>query len=421
MTFKRLSRGLVVAAVALPLAQPVMANVGDALAGGVIGGIIGGVIVNQANKSRAPQGTVVRQYQSSAQADDTRAVQTSLNYFGFPAGAPDGVLGQQSRAAIGSYQSYLGYPATGDLTEFQHNVLLGAYNRAIAGGAQTAQQAATSPMGIRGLLIDTRNQMAGVAPSAPVQPTVAAQPAAPQAPAAPGLPTFAQSGVTQASLATRCSQVGLTTSSGGYTTAANMTDPNAALAQQFCLARTYALGTGEALMSKVQGFTPDQITRQCDGLAPAMKPYVDEVALTPRDGVLKDVQGFIMKSGMAPAQLETTGKICLSVGYRTDNMNVALASALLLTGLGDQPYAELVGDHLSQGFGAPARPDVALAWYQMSLDALKAGQPAVFAPGQPERAMLIRKAAYAAAGQPEPPMTQPAAMPLFAVPKAVTK
>jgi hypothetical protein len=96
-------------------------------------------------------------------------------------------------------------------------------------------------------------------------------------------------------------------------------------------------------------------------------------------------------------------------------MDVALASGLLLVALGEKPYAELIGHHLSQGFGATTRPDMALPWYQMSLDALAAGQPAIFAPGQPERAMLIRKAAYAVAGQADN-APQPAALPSFAAP-----
>ena len=82
-------------------------------------------------------------------------------------------------------------------------------------------------------------------------------------------------------------------------------------------------------------------------------------------------------------------------------MTVAIGSALLLTALGQPTYAELVGHHLSQGYGTTKRPDLALPWYRDALDALKAGQPAVFAPGQPEREALLRRAAFAAAGQPE--------------------
>ncbi|MBI1219234.1 MAG: peptidoglycan-binding protein [Rhodobacteraceae bacterium] len=408
--------------------QPVFADsLGAGLVGGVLGGIIGGAIVNQNNKNRQNH-TYYAPAVSSGQRADNVQVQTALNYFGFPVGGADGVLGGQSRAQIAQYQAFLGYPATGDLTPFQHDLLVNGYNRAIAGGSATMQQAAANPMGSRGLLITYRDEMAGVnqppakalmQPAPDVTETAQPQlmqPAAPAANTMATLPNFGAGAVMTVSLASQCSKIGLTTASnGGFITVANMTDPNAALAEQFCMARTYAISQGEEMQAKVQGFTPDQIAQQCQGFAPAMKDYIGELATKPRDAVLSDVNGFVNHSGMAPAQLDATAKICLSVGYRTDNMDVALASGLLLVALGNKPYAELIGHHLSQGFGTTTRPDMALSWYQMSLDALAAGQPAVFAPGQPERAMLIRKAAYAVAGQADN-SPQPAALPSFAVP-----
>jgi peptidoglycan hydrolase-like protein with peptidoglycan-binding domain len=432
---KRFATLLLLAALAAPQARPVMADdLGAGIVGGVVGGIIGGAIVNEGNKKRQQRTYVQRTYRpriSSAQAADNRQVQTALNYFGFPAGRPDGVLGRNSRQAISNYQIYLGYPATGDLTNFQHNLLVTSYDRAIAGGQATMAEAAANPQGTRGLLLKYRDEMAGVPAPKPVQPaaTMAAQPAEPAQPAAPapaatkpvqpGLPNFAGSGVVQASLASQCSKVSLmTTTNGGFITVASMTDPNAALAEQFCLARTYAMSQGEEMMSKVQGFTTEQITQQCNGFVPPMRAYVSDLAVKPRDAVLQEASGFARKTGMAASQLDVTAKICLSVGYRTDNMDVALSSALLLTALGDKPYAELVGHHLEQGFGIAPRPDLALAWYKMAVGALQNGAPAVFAPGQPERVALIRKAAFAAAGQPDNGTPQATSLPTFAAPQA---
>jgi hypothetical protein len=436
MIEKRIATAVLLASLAVGPAQPVLADsLGAGIVGGVLGGIISGAIINEGNKNRqqAPRNTTTyyAPAMSSAQRAQNVEVQTALNYFGFPVGGADGVLGAQSRAQIAQYQAFLGYPATGDLSDFQQTLLVNGYNRAIAGGSATMQQAAANPMGTRGLLITYRDEMAGVnqpAAKALMQPapdmTQTAQPVQPatQAPAAPAnttmaaLPNFGAGAAMTVSLASQCSKIGLTTASnGGFITVANMTDPNAALAEQFCMARTYAISQGEELQAKVQGFTPDQIAQQCQGFAPAMKDYIGELAMKPRDSVLSDVSAFVGKSGMAPAQLDATAKICLSVGYRTDNMDVALASGLLLVALGEKPYAELIGHHLSQGFGATTRPDMALPWYQMSLDALAAGQPAIFAPGQPERAMLIRKAAYAVAGQADN-APQPAALPSFAAP-----
>ncbi|NND20144.1 MAG: peptidoglycan-binding protein, partial [Silicimonas sp.] len=119
-----------------------MADAGDALVGGIIGGVIGGAIVNERNKKRVVTRKVYRQPVYSAQREENRQVQTSLNYFGFPAGSPDGVLGRNSRSAISQYQAHLGYPVTGYLTDYEKSFLLSSHNRAVAGGPVTHQQIA---------------------------------------------------------------------------------------------------------------------------------------------------------------------------------------------------------------------------------------------------------------------------------------
>lgn len=446
MKTKRIATTCVLAALAVSPAQKVAAGGGDAIVGGVIGGIIGGAIVNEANKRH--QRTYVRSSVSSAQRQENRDTQVALNYFGFPAGTPDGVLGRQSRTAMSSYQAFMGYAPTGQLTDYERMFLMTSYQRAMAGGPVTMQQAASNPMGTRGLLLQYRDEMAGgaaggamnggvmaAAPQAPEPDPftggaqMAAAPApepepAPQAqvaaaPAAPsgGLPSF-MSGQGQAklSLASHCNKVSVqTNSNGGFVTPATMSDPNLALNEQFCLARTYAISQGEDMAAKVQGFTPQQIASQCESFGPAMKEELAAVSVQPEDEVLRQTSAFIVKTGMAPTQLAATAKICLSVGYRTDNMDVALGSALLLTALGDKVYAELVGHHLAEGFGASKRPDLALTWYQTALDALKSGQEASFVAGQPDRAALIRKAAYAVAGK-QSDAGAPSALPNFGAP-----
>jgi Tfp pilus assembly protein PilZ len=274
-------------------------------------------------------------------------------------------------------------------------------------------------------------QLAPTAPplAAPLAPTrgggevMAAAPALPQlmlaepvAPVAATMPSFMGSGVAQVSLASQCNKISLmTNTNGGYVTAATMTDASFALGEQFCLARTYAMATSEELAAKVAGFTPAQIAEQCAGFGPVLADNVAALSLKPRDEVLAGVQRFIAGSGMAPAQLAGTAKICLGVGYTTDAMDVAVASALLLTALGEKGYGELLGHHLSQGFGATKQPDLALEWYQMGIDAMDAGG-AIFAPGLGERPALIRKAAYTAAGRAgELAPLVPAALPQFAL------
>jgi len=388
----------------------------------VLLGVIGSAVVRNAQGNKRT--TTRRAYTPSATRAHNRKIQTSLNYFGFPSGTPDGVLGRNSRNAIGQYQAFLGYPVTGHLAPYEDAFLVSSYERAMAGGYATSQAIAQNPAGPRGLLKQyQREQVAAAAPQ-PAAPATA--PAAAPATPAPGsvLPNFLAQGQAQsASLASHCTKVSLmTNTNGGFVTQASMKDANFALDEQFCLARTYAIAQGEDLESKVQGFTPAQIAEQCQTLAPALKTQIAALSLKPEAEVLQDVGNFVLSSGAAPAQLAGTAKICLSVGYRTDDMGMALASALLLTELGQPAYGELLGHHLSQGFGTSKRPDLSLAWYQASFDALDKGAEPVFAPGQPEREALIRKAAYQVGGntggavvQPATPAPQPAALPSFSV------
>lgn len=436
MKLKAIATSAVIAALMVGRAEPVMAD-GDAIVGGIIGGIIGGAIVNEVNKNkRTTRSTRSTKSSgvSSAQREANREVQTALNYFGFPVGTADGAIGPKSRAAISTYQATLGYPATGQLTEYERNLLITAYYRGMSGGPLVAQTTATHPLGIKGLLIVQRDEMAGVAPvvvapagtiaEAPVQPdaplvpgsvaaaTAAALPtlmpdtaatdevaAAPASGTEPALPNFMAKGAVQVSLASHCNQVSLmTNTNGGYTTAAAMTDPNFALSEQFCVARTYAMSQGEEIAASVTGFTPAQISEQCMAFGDVLAEQIAALSLQPAGEVQPAIIAFVAQSGMSPAQLSGTAKVCLGVGYTTDNMSVAIGSALLLTAMGERGYAELLGHHLSQGFGATVRPDLAMGWYDIALDAMGQGQ-GVFAPGMMDRPAIIQKASYTLNGR----------------------
>ncbi|WP_299209418.1 peptidoglycan-binding domain-containing protein [uncultured Tateyamaria sp.] len=448
MFTKSIAVSCVALSMAIVPATRVTADAGDFVAGAIIGGIVGHAATKQNQRRKATQRTYTKKTYKPRlpSTQEGREIQASLNYFGFNAGTVDGQLGRRSRNAVSAYQAYLGYPATGQLTPFEQNLLITSYNRAQAGGYAVTQQIATTPDGTRGLLKTYRAELAGQQPAVPlapnttivvapqpVTPTVgttttttvvaaapeAAAPAAPTEAAAPALPNFLGGGAT-ASLASHCNTVSLlTNTNGGFTTAAAMTDPDVALNEQFCLARTYAIATSEDMIAKVQGFTPAQVASQCEQFGPAMQPYVASLALKSQPEVVQDVAGFILTTGMSPAQLQGTAKICMGVGYRTDNMDVALGSALMLFAMGDQVYGEMMGHHLAQGFGTSKRIDSARVWYAEGLKAVDSGAPAVFAPGQPERVELLRQASLRLGTSnsglvaPAQPTVQPAALPTF--------
>ncbi|WP_323035839.1 peptidoglycan-binding domain-containing protein [Pararhodobacter sp.] len=389
------------------------ADFGDALVGGIVGGVIVGAIHDRNHRpSRsAPRGV------SSASRQLARDVQTALNHFYFNVGAPDGVLGRQSRAGISQYQAYLGFPSTGDLSEFERQVLITAYQRAQFGGPQVTQVVANHPQGMRGLLTVVRDEMLGVSrppvveaaapvapqPQAPAPaPVQTAAPAAP--PAAPAVPNFfngqATGGASGVSLASHCNRVALVTSSnGGYTELGTMTDPIFALNEQFCLARSYAIAEGESLVAQVPGATPQSIAQQCQGLEPLLQTHVASLSLQPRNLVLQGVMQFVLNSGMTSTDLAGTARICLSSGYLTDNMTIAIGSALILVTLGEASYGELPGHHLMQGIGTAQQRDFAAEWLRASLPSAGATTTEVsFTPGPESRNALILAAVDGATG-----------------------
>ena len=137
--------------VALALAGgPVSAN--DDFVKGLIGGIVGAAIVNgakaQPSKTQRSTGSVVL----SAQRIENRGIQEALNYFGFNAGSPDGILGRKTTQAVSQMQACLGYQITGKLNSFEQQFLSQSYFKAQAGGNETLRLVATMPNGYCGVL-----------------------------------------------------------------------------------------------------------------------------------------------------------------------------------------------------------------------------------------------------------------------------
>lgn len=504
------------------------ADIGDAIAGGIIGGIIGGAI-NNSQRTRTRTRTVVVNPVARQQA---REVQTALNYFNWPVGVPDGVLGRNSRAGISSYQAYLGFAPTGTLADIERTILLSAYQRAQLGGPQVTRIASRHRDGVRGLLEAVRDEMLGgrartagayglppevadavdevaassdpsaeqlvqrsgfvqladlngdgrtdyildtsvtgsafwcnaqactvqvfvstpdgyvrndfqsnnatpaafdclrstctlneqqrpsvvatgggaaTAPAGDLAPPVAAalplvqNPGASPATTAAAVPNLFSgqgSSATQASLSSHCNRVALVTSAnGGYVDLQTMNDPIFALNEQFCLARGYAIAEGETLVAQIAGATAQSIAQQCAGLEPHLQSHVAALSFQPREVVLQGVTEFVLASGLSSADLAGTARVCLSSGYQTDNLTVAIGSALILAALGEEAYGELPAHHLMQGIGTQQRQSLAADWFHASVQAPGTTTTQVtFRPGPDARNALILSAVDAAVG-----------------------
>jgi len=137
-------------------AEEARADFGDAVAGIIIGGAIVGAIHNQ--QQQRPRGSAA----PNPAWQQTRDMQEALNFFFFDVGVPDGVAGRQTRNGVAQFQAYLNFPATGEISEFERQVLTTSYQRAQLRTPQVAQIASTHPDGLRGVLLAVRDEMLGV-------------------------------------------------------------------------------------------------------------------------------------------------------------------------------------------------------------------------------------------------------------------
>jgi len=387
--------------VALSLAatvpQMARADSGDFVGGALVGGVVGYMIGKDQQKKRTRTTTRVSR---SGIPSTTRGAQTqtALNYFGYNAGRVDGQVGPGTRAAIERYQASMGYPVNGyDFQPYDYDFLMQAYYWGTSGGQATTQLSGQPLLMAYRQQLQTGTALAA-APQAPAQVTTVVTPQASAsetsaAETTASLPSLFSGGTAGASLANRCSAVMLQTSTnGGYTTLSNLSDPDHALSEQFCLARSYAMASGEELMQEIQGLTPDQVAAQCNSYGEMLAPQVAELSLSSKAEAEAQMRQFALDTELDPEDLAATSKVCLAIGYRQDNMDGVLGSALMLVAMGEPAYGELIGHHLREGFGVPARRDLAMQWYDASLSALDAGSQAVFMPAQSERPQLLRTA-----------------------------
>ena len=120
-----------------------------------------------------------------------------------------------------------------------------------------------------------------------------------------------------------------------------------------------------------------------------MREYVGRLVSQKPEAVTDALRKFVADSGIPSAQLGANARICLGVGYDKDDPDVALASALVLVGLGEGAYDELIGYHLINGYGTPERGSIGLDWLDAATDALGKGATPLVTADQDNRLDLL--------------------------------
>lgn len=427
MGLKMFTKKLCVSVMATSLILLPVQRVQASDAAKVLGGLIlGGIIINEVNKSNkrkqaqqtqqaAPRTTTrTTTGTSSAQREQNRQVQTALNYFGYNVGTVDGSIGRNTRNGIARYQGDMGFQADGRMEQFERDFLVNSYQRALSSSHVAPYNSILATQGQAGLLRTYRNEQLGIA-----TPQVAAAPAPVPVPAPTGVKTVPSRAPTGAlpeftygqvdkSVNEFCNEINvLTAANGGITTSARVTDAEFALNEQFCLARTHAMAESSQIEATIPNMTSSQIQAQCQGLAQAVAPHMETLSTDRPDQVIADTSLFLQDSGRPLDQLISGGKVCLGVGYRTDDANMALASAVLLAAGGQLGYGEMISHQMREGLGtAQVQPQKAAEWMTLALGAMQGGGATVL--GQSADRVAVLNTAMRGGGQ-----TGAAALPVF--------
>lgn len=357
----------------------------------------------QAAPSPRPQPSAPRNTYNPVR-EENRRVQSALNGVGFNAGGADGIVGPQTRNAMSDYQAHMGYPVTGELSEPQRQHLLAAHQQIKNGNAAARFPEVNRQEGPQGLVKALQN------PAYADEFNQDQQPRAVEARSAngdddlvlpPALSKPSRVPLSASSMAEYCElTAGISQTNAGPMLAGNVTDADQALSEQFCDARSYAITQGNGLLNQLNGKT-GEFTDFCSKAAVRLAPAIAEIPTGDTKAVAiraQEIMNPVFQSDMQAAA--TAGQICLGIGYRQDNAQIALAAATMMLASGKLSYNEVFGHHSRWGFGTAESKDTSEEWYLSAISAMEQGaEPAFWPSKSDERNAVIRDAIAADASQ----------------------
>ena len=353
----------------------------------------------QAAPSPRPQPAAPQNTYNPAR-EENRRVQSALNGVGFNAGGADGIVGPQTRAAMSEYQAHMGYPVTGKLNDYERQQLLSSHQQIKSGEAAARFPEVNRREGPQGLVKALQDPGYADGVSQEQEPRLADYPSSGEdddlvLPSA--LANQAPIKVSTSSMAEYCELTrGITQTNAGHMQAGNITNADQALSEQFCDARSYAITQGNGLLNELDGKNAE-FTDFCSKAAVRLAPAIAEIPTGDTKAVAIRAQQImepIFQSDMSAAA--TAGQICLGIGYRQDNAEIALGAATMMLASGQMPYNELFGHHTRWGFGTAESNEASQAWYLSAISAMEQGAEPAFWPSKSGQRNAVIKAAIGA-------------------------
>ncbi|MEO1702328.1 MAG: peptidoglycan-binding domain-containing protein [Pseudomonadota bacterium] len=307
----------------------------------------------------------------TAELINTSRVQTALNFFKFHAGPVDGIAGMRTRSATKAFQNYMGYPVSGMLNDGEAEFLLKSYQMARANEDETGKIASRHPDGIKGVLIvfrgeTTEAEMALGSNGVSSEQTAAVEASDPDVTSKIKRVQVAESDAEPETLAAFCAlQKNPNTAAGLKKSRQSEVRLSMASGPIFCDAKEAAIAQSESLIANIAGFTTQEVEKQCYSFEPALVSLVEKLPSEAPSDVLQATSDFIERTELAEDGLKGIAQVCLGVGYKSDRVNLAVGSALILAAMEYLAYAEFPEHHLALGFGIEKDTKLAKQWFDL--------------------------------------------------------
>lgn len=293
---------------------------------GFLGGLFGG---GQQNRNQQAANRAA----NAAEQHANREVQTALNFFEFEAGIADGILGRRSRAAVSAFQTFLEYPDTGTLASEERAVLLSAYEQVANAEDELALKLSLNLVTIRELLKSVK-----------LGEPLIAEPE-------PNLPLGPRS------MRTLCVNI-------------QASESLDLVMAQFCNLRQLAMDQGAFhLETALNAQMVAPVVEECQKLTTELQPQIEQVLTLESEQLFAELVGWVEDADVPAEKFVKQAETCLGLAYQHDDSEAALAALMVLSGMKDAVYIEMLGHHIAFGLGLNGVIDFerATAWLELAL------------------------------------------------------